>query len=156
MTNSASSLPLASSLSSRPSCDQHVLHVMSVSSVDTSVTVASGCGLFPHASSPASVAAWAAPSGPLQALVLSALEPECEARFEPKSYGFWPGRGWIVAIHTTASHQDAGRLWVLDADPEAAFDRLSHQHILASLGFFPARSRTATRRSTLLPCAFLL
>src|SRR3974390_3723067 len=29
----------------------------------------------------------------LQALVLNALEPEWEARFEPKSYGFRPGGG---------------------------------------------------------------
>jgi len=74
----------------------------------------------------------------------AALEPEWEARFEPKSYGFRPGRGChdaIVAIHTTASRQDAKRLWALDADLEAAFDRLSHDHILASLGTFPARGR---------------
>jgi len=72
----------------------------------------------------------------------AALEPEWEARFEPKSYGFRPGRGChdaIVAIHTTASRQDAKRLWALDADLEAAFDRLSHDNILASLGTFPAR-----------------
>ena len=78
----------------------------------------------------------------LQALAVNALEPEWEARFEPRSYGFRPGRGChdaIVAIHTTASRQDAKRLWVLDADLEAAFDRLSHDHILASLGTFPAR-----------------
>jgi RNA-directed DNA polymerase len=78
----------------------------------------------------------------LQALTAAALEPEWEARFEPKSYGFRPGRGChdaIVAIHTTASRKDAKRLWVLDADLEAAFDRLSHDHILASLGTFPAR-----------------
>jgi RNA-directed DNA polymerase len=78
----------------------------------------------------------------LQALAVNALEPEWEARFEPRSYGFRPGRGChdaIVAIHTTASRQDARRLWVLDADLEAAFDRLSHDHILRSLGSFPAR-----------------
>ena len=78
----------------------------------------------------------------LQALAVNALEPEWEARFEPRSYGFRPGRGChdaIVAIHTTASRQDARRLWVLDADLEAAFDRLSHDHILRSLGTFPAR-----------------
>jgi RNA-directed DNA polymerase len=78
----------------------------------------------------------------LQALAVNALEPEREARFEPRSYGFRPGRGChdaIVAIHTTASRQDARRLWVLDADLEAAFDRLSHDHILRSLGSFPAR-----------------
>jgi RNA-directed DNA polymerase len=78
----------------------------------------------------------------LQALAAAALEPEWEARFEPRSYGFRPGRGChdaIVAIHTTASRRDAKRLWALDADLEAAFDRLSHDHILASLGTFPAR-----------------
>jgi RNA-directed DNA polymerase len=78
----------------------------------------------------------------LQALASAALEPEWEARFEPRSYGFRPGRGChdaIVAIHTTASRQDAKRLWALDADLEAAFDRLSHDHILTSLGTFPAR-----------------
>src|SRR5450631_4780866 len=75
----------------------------------------------------------------LQALALSALEPEWEARFEPKSYGFRPGRGChdaIVAIHTTAVRRDAKRLWVLDADLEAAFDRLNHDHIRAALGTF--------------------
>ena len=78
----------------------------------------------------------------LQALAAAALEPEWEARFEPRSYGFRPGRGChdaIVAIHTTASRQDARRLWALDADLEAAFDRLGHDHILAALGTFPAR-----------------
>jgi RNA-directed DNA polymerase len=46
-----------------------------------------------------------------------------EARFEPKSYGFRPGRGChdaIVAIHTTAVHKDARRLWALEANLEAA------------------------------------
>ncbi|MFD1045208.1 group II intron reverse transcriptase/maturase [Kibdelosporangium lantanae] len=78
----------------------------------------------------------------LQALTVNALEPEWEARFEPKSYGFRPGRGChdaIVAIHTTASRTDAKRLWVLDADLAAAFDRLNHDHITTSLGGFPAR-----------------
>lgn len=78
----------------------------------------------------------------LQALTVNALEPEWEARFEPKSYGFRPGRGChdaIVAIHTTASRPDAQRLWVLDADLAAAFDRLDHDHICQSLGTFPAR-----------------
>jgi RNA-directed DNA polymerase len=78
----------------------------------------------------------------LQALAVNALEPEWEARFEPKSYGFRPGRGChdaIVAIHGIASGRLARRLWVLDADLQSAFDRLSHDHILASLGAFPAR-----------------
>jgi hypothetical protein len=68
MMNSASSLPLDSSASSRPSCDRHERHVASLSSAGTSVMTASLCGLFPHASSPVSVAACAAPSPALLAL----------------------------------------------------------------------------------------
>src|SRR4051794_36383224 len=78
----------------------------------------------------------------LQAVTVNALEPEWEARFEPKSYGFRPGRGChdaIVAIHTTSNRTDAQRLWVLDADLQAAFDRLDHDHICESLGGFPGR-----------------
>jgi RNA-directed DNA polymerase len=82
----------------------------------------------------------------LQALTVNALEPEWEARFEPRSYGFRPGRGChdaIVAIHTTASGRNAKRLWVLDADLKAAFDRIDHDYLLASLGTFPGRERVA-------------
>jgi RNA-directed DNA polymerase len=78
----------------------------------------------------------------LQALVLSALEPEWEARFEPKSYGFRPGRGChdaIEAIFNTVSGKNPHRRWVLDADLAAAFDRLDHDHILGQIGTFPAR-----------------
>lgn len=77
----------------------------------------------------------------LQALVVNALEPEWEARFEPRSYGFRPGRGChdaIVAIHTTVSRTDAKRVWILDADLAAAFDHLDHDHIVGSLDTFPA------------------
>lgn len=82
----------------------------------------------------------------LQALTLNALEPEWEARFEPRSYGFRPGRGChdaIVAIHNTASGKNAKRLWVLDADLKAAFDRIDHNHLLASVGTFPGRGMIA-------------
>jgi RNA-directed DNA polymerase len=78
----------------------------------------------------------------LQALALGALEPEWEARFGPRSYGFRPGRGChdaIVAIHTTASGKNAKRLWVLDADLKAAFDRIDHNQLLKQIGSFPAR-----------------
>jgi RNA-directed DNA polymerase len=76
-----------------------------------------------------------------QARVLNALEPEWEARFEPKSYGFRPGRGChdaIAAIFQVAK-QNPRRLWVLDADLAGAFDRIGHDHILAMIGAFPAR-----------------
>jgi RNA-directed DNA polymerase len=78
----------------------------------------------------------------LQAIAVSALEPEWEARFEPKSYGFRPGRGChdaIEAIFNTVSGKKPQRRWILDADLAAAFDRINHGHILAQIGTFPAR-----------------
>jgi RNA-directed DNA polymerase len=77
-----------------------------------------------------------------QARVANALEPEWEARFEPRSYGFRPGRGChdaIEAIFQVAKGKSARRRWVLDADLAGAFDRIAHDHILNQLGAFPAR-----------------
>lgn len=77
-----------------------------------------------------------------QARVAQALEPEWEARFEPKSYGFRPGRSCqdaIAAIYWTAKGKTARRQWALDADLAAAFDRIDHDHLLRQLGSFPAR-----------------
>ena len=78
-----------------------------------------------------------------QARVVNALEPEWEARFEPRSYGFRPGRGChdaIGAIYRTARGASPQRRWVLDADLAGAFDRIAHDHILTMLGSFPARA----------------
>jgi len=80
----------------------------------------------------------------LQACVASALEPEWEARFEPRSYGFRPGRGChdaIEAIYQAGKGRNGAsprRMWVLDADLAAAFDRIDHGHLLGQLGTFPA------------------
>src|SRR5665811_1325554 len=82
----------------------------------------------------------------LQACVVNALEPEWEARFEPRSYGFRPGRGCqdaIGAIFLTAKGASPKRRWVLDADLTAAFDRIDHNHLLDQLGTFPARGLIA-------------
>lgn len=81
-----------------------------------------------------------------QAVAVNALEPEWEARFEPRSYGFRPGRGChdaIAAIFATAKGRDARRCWALDADLTAAFDRIGHHHLLSMLGTFPARDQVA-------------
>jgi RNA-directed DNA polymerase len=78
----------------------------------------------------------------LQAQAAAALEPEWEARFEPKSYGFRPGRGCqdaIAAIFWTVAGRRSKRRWALDADLKAAFDHVDHDHILEQLGTFPAR-----------------
>ena len=52
----------------------------------------------------------------LQALAVNALEPEWEARFEPRSYGFRPGRGChdaIEAIFNTVRGKNPQRRWYL-------------------------------------------
>jgi RNA-directed DNA polymerase len=77
-----------------------------------------------------------------QARVRNALEPEWEARFEPRSYGFRPGRSCqdaIGAIYASCHGPMAKRLWALDADLAAAFDKISHGHLLSAIGSFPAR-----------------
>jgi len=77
-----------------------------------------------------------------QQRVRHALEPEWEARFEPRSYGFRPGRSCqdaIAAVFITCAGPRAKRVWALDADLAAAFDRIDHDHLLAALGSFPAR-----------------
>ncbi len=64
-----------------------------------------------------------------QARVRNALEPEWEARFEPRSYGFRPGRSCadaIGALFNTLSGPRAKRVWILDADLSAAFDKIDH------------------------------
>jgi RNA-directed DNA polymerase len=82
----------------------------------------------------------------LQALASSALEPEWEARFEPRSYGFRPGRGChdaIEAIFAVGKGASPARRWALDADLAAAFDRIGHSFLLSQLGTFPARDLVA-------------
>src|SRR5271166_6145494 len=80
-----------------------------------------------------------------QARVKNALEPEWEARFEPRSYGFRPGRGCQdagSALFWTLKGKSR-RVWILDADLSAAFDKISHSCLLAQLGSFPARDMIA-------------
>lgn len=77
-----------------------------------------------------------------QARVSTALEPEWEARFEARSYGFRPGRGChdaIGVIHNTLNGKNPQRAWILDVDLTAAFDRIDHDRLLAQLGTFSAR-----------------
>ncbi|MGH4011389.1 MAG: group II intron reverse transcriptase/maturase [Pseudonocardiaceae bacterium] len=77
-----------------------------------------------------------------QARVRNALGPEWEARFEPKSYGFRPGRGChdaIESIYQVVKGKDPKRQWILDADLKAAFDHIDHDFVLSQLRSFPAR-----------------
>jgi RNA-directed DNA polymerase len=76
-----------------------------------------------------------------QSLLKLALEPEWEAKFEPNSYGFRPGR----------SCHDAGRAifdsirykskYALDADIAKCFDRINHEVLLQKLNTTPTIAR---------------
>jgi RNA-directed DNA polymerase len=78
----------------------------------------------------------------LQAVVKNALEPTWEARFEARSYGFRPGRSVQDAI--AYSHRrlsgEHGHRWILDADIQGAFDHISHNHLLKTLGNIPGKA----------------
>lgn len=81
-----------------------------------------------------------------QSIVKNALEPCWEAQFESNSYGFRPGR----SIHDAIAHcwihlnRKGKRPWVLDADLRSAFDQISHEHILKTIGPLPGRELVKT------------
>lgn len=77
----------------------------------------------------------------LQALVKLALEPEWEARFEPNSYGFRPGRSCQDAIAAIFSSICRKPKYVLDADISKCFDRIDHKVLLNKLNTFPTIRR---------------
>jgi RNA-directed DNA polymerase len=76
-----------------------------------------------------------------QALVTAALEPEWEARFEPNSYGFRPGRSCQDAIDAIFASIAGQAKYVLDADIAQCFDRLSHSAILTAVHTSPSIRR---------------
>jgi RNA-directed DNA polymerase len=86
----------------------------------------------------------------VQAALKLVLEPIFEADFMPVSYGFRPNRrahDAIAEIHLFGSH---GYRWVLDADIEACFDRISHSGLLDRV-----RMRVKDKRVVALVKAFL-
>ncbi len=77
----------------------------------------------------------------MQAVVKNALEPEWEAKFEPASYGFRPGRSChdaIARIYCIANPRSR-KHWVVDADITGAFDNIQHDTIREALSRFPAK-----------------
>lgn len=76
----------------------------------------------------------------LQAVVKNALEPSWEARFEATSFGFRPGRSTHDAIDQCHARLRKGcDKWVLDADIKGAFDNISHEYLLKTLGNIPGK-----------------
>lgn len=73
----------------------------------------------------------------LQALVKLALEPEWEARFEPNSYGFRPGRSCHDAVEAIYLCIKQKSKFVLDADIAKCFDRINHEALLQKVNTYP-------------------
>ena len=79
-----------------------------------------------------------------QKLVLMALEPEWEARFEPNSYGFRPGRSTHDGIEAIfkmlrrqrKENQVLGK-FILNADLKGCFDNINHDYLLKTLNCSP-------------------
>lgn len=77
-----------------------------------------------------------------QALAKMALEPEWEAKFEPNSYGFRPGRSAHDAVEAIFTHLHVNTdKYVFDADIRKCFDRIDHQALLKKLKTFPLMER---------------
>ena len=77
-----------------------------------------------------------------QALCLLALEPEWEARFEPNSYGFRPGRSChdaMEAIFLALGNKSkkVRYKYILDADLKKCFDSINHNYVLNKLDSLP-------------------
>jgi RNA-directed DNA polymerase len=77
----------------------------------------------------------------LQSLVKLALEPEWEARFEPNSFGFRPGRSAHDAIKAIFNTIKFKPKYVLDADIAKCFDKINHNVLLSKLNTFPTICR---------------
>jgi len=76
-----------------------------------------------------------------QTLFKFALEPQWEAKFEPNSFGFRPGRSChdaIMAIYLQVCHQPK---WILDADLAKCFDTIAQQPLLKKLNASPFITR---------------
>jgi RNA-directed DNA polymerase len=77
----------------------------------------------------------------LQGLVKLALEPEWEAKFEPNSYGFRPGRSCHDAIEAIFNSIKQKAKYVLDADIAKCFDRINHKALLSKIHTYPTLRR---------------
>lgn len=77
----------------------------------------------------------------LQALVKLVLEPEWEAKFEPNSYGFRPGRSCHDAIAGIFCAINKKPKYVLDADIAKCFDRIEQKKLLEKVNTYPTMRR---------------
>ncbi|MDJ0729399.1 MAG: reverse transcriptase domain-containing protein [Crocosphaera sp.] len=76
-----------------------------------------------------------------QALAKLALEPEWEAKFEPNSYGFRPGRSEHDAIEAIELQIRRRPKFVCQADISHCFDNIKHSAIIEKCQTFPIMER---------------
>jgi len=76
-----------------------------------------------------------------QTLVVLALEPQWEAKFEPNSYGFRPGRctqdAMEAIFNSLRVHKNSREIkgkHAFDADIAGCFDNIDHDYFLARIG----------------------
>jgi RNA-directed DNA polymerase len=72
-----------------------------------------------------------------QTLLLMALEPEWEARFEPNSYGFRPGRSCQDARAAICQTLKQKAKYVYDAEIEQCFPSIAHNSLLDKVNTIP-------------------
>ena len=72
-----------------------------------------------------------------QSLLLMALEPEWEARFEPNSYGFRPGRSYQDARVAICESLKQRAKYVFEGNIEQCFPTIGHQPLLNKLNTIP-------------------
>src|SRR2546427_9933708 len=77
-----------------------------------------------------------------QALVKQALEPEWEARFEPNSYGFRPGRSCQDAMEAIFNAIRYKPKFVYDADIKGCFDNINQEALLEKMHTYPIMRHT--------------
>lgn len=69
----------------------------------------------------------------VQAALLEVIEPIFEHIFEPRSYGFRPGRGCKDALREVDHWLKQGYLHVVDADLKSYFDTIDHARLRQAL-----------------------
>lgn len=76
-----------------------------------------------------------------QALLKFALEPEWEAKFEPNSYGFRPGRSTQDALAAICQSLKQKAKYIFDADIEQCFPSMEHTPLLTKIDTCPTYRR---------------
>ncbi len=76
-----------------------------------------------------------------QLLIKLALEPEWEAKFEPHSYGFRPGKTYMDPIVAIKEAMRYGSKYVISANLAQHFEQIDYEKLLSKINTFPKLRR---------------